>query len=253
MKNLVAQILLPKGLALKSGAFLDDDVVYEVISEVSPYYASVEQVRLEGGQYLSKLSDITLGAMIYQMSKRVDQLAPPELMPPTGAPSMRQGNLVHRSRNIWVIAKSVETLLDNMAGLLGNASQHVLANLSISRSRGNHTADLTVKFNELAKTIKEHEITLRSWGRVMPGGRAKAGFAAKQLAELEKITSRTWQTTGMGANAVSAEMGVGTEGRGKAVRMYASPLINIMRGRQSFGWSRFGYSGSGFILPSLVY
>lgn len=246
MQNLVAQILLPKGLALKNGAFLDDDTVFEVISQLSPYYASVEQVRLEGGQYLSKLSDITLGTMIYQMSKRADQLSPPELMTPRG---IRQGDIVHRSRNIWVIAKSCQELLDNVAGLLGNAAQHVLANLSVSRSRGNHTADMTVKFEELKNTIKEHEITMRSWGRVMPGGHAKGGFAAKQMTELEKITSRTWMVTGMGANSSSAEMSMGTEGRGKAVRMYANPLINIQRGRQSFGWSRYGYSWTGYVLP----
>ncbi len=60
MQNLVLHIALPTGLKLADGRTLMRDITFDVISQLSPYYASVDQVKLEGGPALAKLSDITI-------------------------------------------------------------------------------------------------------------------------------------------------------------------------------------------------
>jgi len=74
MTNIVVKITLPKGLKLMSGAFLPQSLSLEVISDLSPYYASVPQLRLEGGPYMDKLKDTTIAAMIYHISGQSDQV-----------------------------------------------------------------------------------------------------------------------------------------------------------------------------------
>ena len=47
------------------GRTLLDDYTVTVIGTITPFYCSVEQVRLAGGIYLNKVSDTTIAAMIY--------------------------------------------------------------------------------------------------------------------------------------------------------------------------------------------
>ena len=56
------------------GAVLNAPITFDVASQLSPFYASVEQVKLIGGYGIRNLSDITIAAQIYMSSKAADML-----------------------------------------------------------------------------------------------------------------------------------------------------------------------------------
>src|ERR1035441_88851 len=102
MTNLVVRVTLPQGLALTTGAFLDRNLSIEVIADLAPFYASIAQVRLEGGPYMVKMKDTTVAAQIYQSSKEADQKQ--ELLP---MPGSVRGNRFYPARNLWTIGNTV--------------------------------------------------------------------------------------------------------------------------------------------------
>src|ERR1017187_5093725 len=75
MQNLVVNIILPKGLAVEGGAALQDDVTFQVVGEVVPWYCSIDQVRNQGGTYMRSASDISIAAQIYQTGRDADALS----------------------------------------------------------------------------------------------------------------------------------------------------------------------------------
>lgn len=234
IQNLVFHVTLPAGLTLVSGAYLGDAATFDIVSALTPYYASVDQVRLSGGLYLRKLSDLTVAAMIYNCSKEVDLLYPP-------AASLSFSNSPNAfrfvgARNQYVQADTAKSLIENVLGLVGVPSSHILANLSITRQRANEKEGIGQKITSLEETLKLYEPTIRSGGNVVPGGHAKAQFAAKGVFDwTERTPARTWMSTGMGANSSSQDFGSPTGGRGKPVKFFSSPfysppIINLRSG-----------------------
>ncbi len=234
IQNIVFHIVLPSGLTLTNGAYLASPATYDVISSLVPYYASVDQVRLQGGLYLRKLSDLTIASMAYNCSKEADLLYPP------GANvSFSSSPNIFRfvgSRNQYVQALAAKKLIENIMGLYGLPSSHVLANLSITRQRGNEKEGIAGKITSLEETLALYKPTIASGGNVVPGGYAKAQFAAKGVFDwTERTPARTWMSTGMGANASSQDFGSPTGGRGKPVKFFSSPfysppIINLRSG-----------------------
>lgn len=232
--NLIFHITLPEGLTLTSGAYLGEPATFDVVSSLMPWYASVDQVRLQGGLYLRKLSDLTLASMIYNAGKEVDLLYPPgATLSFTNSPNSFR---FLGSRNQYVQALAAKKLIENILGLVGIPSSHILANLSITRQRANEKEGIGQKITSLEETLKLYEPTIRSGGNVVPGGFAKAQFAAKGVFDwTERTPARTWLTTGMGANASSQDFGSPTGGRGKPVKFFSSPfysppIINLRSG-----------------------
>ena len=72
MQNLIFHISLPKGIKLVNGATLMKDVTFDFISQITPYYSTIDMVRLAAGPTLKKLSDITIACQIYRSSNEAD-------------------------------------------------------------------------------------------------------------------------------------------------------------------------------------
>jgi hypothetical protein len=222
VENIVVHITLPKGIKLESGAELKDDVTYDVISSLNPFYASIDQVRLEGGMYIRKLSDITIACMIYQASRDADMFC---FSPPSSS-DVEAYMLYTNARNNWVTAKAAKSLILNVSGLLGTPGAHVLANFSVTRGK-NDGADVAAKLRELEEYLQLYQPVLKSCGHQAPGSRPRTRMAAKGVNDwIERTPSRTWRTTGMGVNTTSADFGSPTGGRGKPVGFYAQPYFS---------------------------
>jgi hypothetical protein len=228
MVNIVVHITLPRGMRLlpvapNGPAILEEPVTFDVVSALSPFYASVKQVQLAGGMYISRLSDLTIASEIYEVSKDVDLLC---LHPPTN-PATDSGMRFLGSRESWVAAKAARDLLLGVSALIGAPGVRTLANMSISRSRGLEGESISERVSSLNKDIALYDVTIRSCGSIVPGGHAKAGMAAKGVMDWsEKTPSRTWKVTGLGANAMSLDFGSPTGGRGKPVAFYSHPYYS---------------------------
>jgi hypothetical protein len=229
--NLVFHIAVPRGLKLQNGAKLYKDVTFDFISAITPYYASIDEVRLTGGAALSRLSDITIACQIYHSSTEADLITPTHV--PTAGPHYAR---FVGSRGHYVCALATRDLLLNITNLLGGAS-HVLANFSVERK-----ADLTKRLDELNDSIKFYEVVIRSGGRTMPGGRPEFRMAAKGVLDwTERTPSRGWMATGMGANVTSMDPGSSTGGRGKPVKFFASPVLSPPMSSMRLGVYQAGY------------
>jgi hypothetical protein len=222
---MVFHVTLPQGLTLVNGAYLGAPTTFDIVSALMPYYASVDQVRLQGGMYLRKLSDLTLASMVYNTSKEVDLLYPPGAQTSfSNSPNVFR---FYGSRNQYVQALCAKKLIENVIGLVGVPAAHILANLSITRQRANEKEGLGQKITSLEETLALYKPTIVSGGNVVPGGYAKAQFAAKGVFDwTERTPARTWLSTGMGANASSQDFGSPTGGRGKPVKFFSSPFYS---------------------------
>lgn len=234
IQNIVFHVTLPAGITLNSGAYLSTPATYDIVSALLPYYASVDQVRLQGGLYLRKLADLTLAAMIYNCSKKVDLLYPPgSQVSFSNSPNAFRFN---GSRNQYVQALATKELIENVIGLVGVPGSHTLANFSVTRQRANEKEGISQKITSLEETLALYKPTIVSGGNVVPGGYAKAQFAAKGVFDwTERTPARTWLSTGMGANSSSQDFGSPTGGRGKPVKFFSSPfysppIINLRSG-----------------------
>ncbi len=232
--NMVFHVTLPEGLTVVNGAYLGCPATFDIVSALTPYYASIDQVRLQGGLYLRKLSDLTLASMIYNCSKEVDLLYPPGAL--TTFSNSPNTFRFFGSRNQYIQALCAKKLMENILGLVGVPASHVLANLSISKQRANNKEGIAQKITSLEETLALYKPTIVSGGNVVPGGYAKFQFAAKGVFDwTERTPARTWMSTGMGANASSQDFGSPTGGRGKPVKFFSSPfysppIINLRSG-----------------------
>lgn len=222
---------------------LQEQVTFDVLSACTPFYASVDQVKLAGGPLIRKLQDITIACQIYNSSQESDLLLLRK--PRSGDDLIRfQG-----AQNQWVQSAAARGLLLNVSTMIGGPGSHVLANFSVTKQKGFESEGVPELLKDLKAKMAEYEITIRSRGRVSPGGHARPGMAAKGVLDWSESTpGRTWITTGMGANAsTGGMMGGGGVGRGKAVKFYASPLFSgMMNGYRLGNWQSGSplYSGA---------
>jgi len=218
--NLILHITLPSGLALTDGETLQQPVTFDVLSAAHPFYASVDQVRLQAGPLLNKAQDITIAQQIYNSSQEVDLL---------NFHRGKEGDaarLFSYARNQWVQAKAAHELMSSLSILQGGPQMHVLANFSFTRTRALPGEGMAEKLKDLKEKLKLYDIAIRSGGKLAPGGHVRPRMAAKGVNDWEERTpSRTWIVTGMGANTQSVDGGGMTGGRGKPVKFYASPLF----------------------------
>jgi hypothetical protein len=240
MTNLILHITLPKGLRAVSGATLLQPVTFDVISKLDPYYATVEDVRLAGGPLLSRLQDLTIACQVYRCSQQTNLITPVHRI----NPHSWEGQRFMGARASYVHDSAAKALLLNVAELLGRPGGHVLANFSVTRQPERESdASVSGKVRDLKESIKQWEVTIRSGGRTLPGGRPMTRFAAKGVMDWsERTPARTWGN-GYGANATSADPGSPTGGRGKPISMFVSPMSS-----SSFSAMRVGVYQSGYPL-----
>ena len=138
MENLIVRIVLPKGLAVDGGAALNEDVTFEVVGSINPWYVSIDQVKLESGSYIRGISDITIAARIYDAGREADTLTyarPP--VPPSGASpgdssfDRYQRFLIARQR--YVAKKVALDLILNVWDVNSSRGVKTLGNFSVTR------------------------------------------------------------------------------------------------------------------------
>jgi hypothetical protein len=222
LNNLILHITLPKGIKTTDGAVLMSDITYDVASALTPFYASIEQVKLTGGVPLRKISDMTLASQIYMASKSADMM---NYHPPK--PSTHPEYLLFlNARNQWVMARAALDLMLSLGNLLNPAS-HVLANFSVTTSKADPGEGVAGKIAGLTSTLKLYDPSVRSGGRTAPGGHARPQMAAKGVMDWqERSPGRTWARNSVGANTESADYGSPVGGRGKPVSYFAHSIYS---------------------------
>lgn len=240
MQNLVLHICLPKGLALTNGQTLMQDITYDIVSQLTPYYASVDQVKLAGGMYIGRVPDLTVAYQIYAASQIADLISPITIGENYYDPSfstlpVNQSKMV-KAINQWVTAAAAQAILLNIIGLIGTPGAHVLANFSVTRGKGDVLETVAARLKDLETDLAWYEVTIRSNGAVLPGGHVPPAMAAKGLNDWGEISpSRTWITSGMGANSKTPDYGSIVGGRGKPVKFAYSPFFSPSYVNYRFG------------------
>lgn len=201
-----------------SGATLMKDTTIDVVSSLSPFYAGIGQVKLNGGTFLRKTSDLTIACAIYNSSQEADLMLPFNFTMPT---DQITANKFIGARTQWVTAKATQDLILNVIGLAGAPGSHVLANFSVSRERTSDAQGIAAKLADLRGDIDKYAVTLASSAATIPGGHPLAGFAAKGSRDFgERTPSRIWTTTGIGVNRKGWDYINLVGGRGKPVNYF---------------------------------
>lgn len=239
MENAVIHIVLPRGLALLDGRTLQEDSDLMVVGSVTPWYASIEQVRLEGGLYLTKLGDLAIAAQIWQASKNADGLSCNYPEPPANPDVLEPNNLAskkwflfHHARNNWVSIRAAADSLHNIYDLLGARGSKTLANFSVTKMSFSRDESMPKKLKDMENEMNKWKIVIQSGGSIGFGGHARSGFAAKGMYDpSDAPPGRLWYTTGMGANRKTA---AGWGSAGKPAK-YGSPTFVNWRAGRTFG------------------
>jgi hypothetical protein len=234
MQNVVVHIVLPKNLRLKNGQILGSETTFSVASELSPFYCSIEQVKLAGGTYLSKLSDFTVASMVYEVSKDADSYSYNEpAYPGTSdpkSPQFKKWRLWINARQNWVTAITAKVLLQNVWDLAGTRGSKTLGNFSINRVALLADEGFPKKVTDLQSEAAQWLIAIKSGGEVGPGGHIRGIIAAKGKWDADSAPpGRLWVTTGMGANQKSFP-GYGSS-NGKPLKYSSAPLTMWRYGR----------------------
>lgn len=232
MKNLFVNVILPKGLRLKNGMHLYQDATFTVTSELTPFYSSVDLVRLTGGPMLNKLPDLTIAGAIFNISQQAD--AHTYSFPPEPAssnpmdPIYRRKQLFLNARSNWVGNTVAADLLGAIADLAGLRGSKTLGNFSVEKLTGVNSEGIPQKVQDLNKEADRWRIVLNSGGDVGFAGHVKGTWGAKALYDVDAPAGRTWAVTGMGANAKTSS-GYGSSG--KPVKYSSGPLLAWRLGR----------------------
>lgn len=232
MKNLFVSVILPKGLRLKNGARLYQDATFTFSSQLSPFYTSVDIVRMIGGPMLSKVPDLTIAGMIFNASQQADShtyVFPPEPQTDDPAdPTFRRKQLFLNARSNWVSNTVAADLVGSIADMAGLRGSKTLGNFSTEKLSGVNSEGIPQKVQDLNKEAEKWRIVLNSGGDVGFAGHVKGGWGAKALYDVDSPAGRTWVVSGMGANAKTA---AGYGSSGKPVKYASGPLLTWRLGR----------------------
>jgi hypothetical protein len=226
-QNLVVRIALPANLALTDKSVMGEEVTFEVTGTITPWYCSIDQVRLEGGAYLRNLSDLTIAAMIYQAGRDCDAIT--YMVPPPGpggetvqGAADEQYMRFNLARQRYTQLTATRNLILNLWDVNMNRGTKTLANFSVSQSSQTKDEEVPKKLTQIQKDIAEWAIVVKSGGNIGRGGRAQSRMAAKNIyGDRDFPAGRTWVTTGMGANEKSFS---GFGSNGKPVK-FGSPSV----------------------------
>lgn len=236
-ENLVIQIVLPKTLALKDGSVMGQEVTFYVASALTPYYASVDMVRLAGGTYLRNLSDFTLASQIYKYSREADVMSFNRPHEPN--PGADETDVAFRKHALWLFARqnyvanraAFESIISVFDTAVSRGSK-TLANFSVHRVSLPKDESVPRRLQELEEQYKGWLPVIKSGGEIAFGGHAKPVMAAKGLYDRsEGPAGRLWMVTGLGANRKSLP---GYGSAGKPFKYMSPPIIQWHMGR-NFG------------------
>jgi hypothetical protein len=233
MENLAVHIVLPKGLRLKNGAVLGKEVTFSVVSAVTPFYCSVDQVRLASGIYLTKILDLTIASQIYESSKDADSQSyvrprrpPAEADPDSQA--VREYQLFVNARQNWVAATAAKALILGIWDLAGTRGSKTLANFSVQRQALVRDEGFPKKINDLQAEADNWLTSVKSGGQIGPGGHARGKMAQKGMYNPDTPPGRLWITTGMGANRRTIP---GYGSAGAPLKYSSAPIVSWRQGR----------------------
>lgn len=226
MENIAVHIVLPKGLRLANGSMLHKEVTFTLVSSITPFYCSVDQVRHATGVYLNKISDLAIAGAVYEASKDADSYSytTPKQPPPEADPEsleVKRYKLFINARQNWVVATAGKALMLSIWDLAGTRGSKTLGNFSIQKQALVRDEGFPKKINDLQKEADTWVIVLKSGADIGPGGHAKGKMVQKGMYNTDMPPGRLWVVTGMGAN-VRTMPGYGS---GQApVKYCSSPL-----------------------------
>ena len=235
--NLVVTIQIPEGFALTNGATTREPMQFQVVSGLTPYYSSVDLVRLHGGIYLRKASDLTIASMVYWASKQADALTWSLPMQPPSFATFTDFQEVHFrnflvARSSWVTFYAARQLIINMFDLNAVRGSKTLANFSVSRQDFSSDSGVPGKLRDLGSQITDWELALKSGGSIGHKGHVKPRMAAKGLYDdSDNTPGRTWLNSGPGANTYSLTGVSSAGGRSKTVKFYSPVVVGNRIGR----------------------
>jgi len=236
MTNIIINIVLPPNLLLMDGSILDQEVSFMLTDQIDPWYASVDEVKLEGGIYLTKLPEITMASQIWNASKFCDALTcheptlPPQLTPyDPGHLGAHKYFLFNTARNRFVSVRAALASIYNVFDLAGVRGSKTLGNFSVTRMSFARDESLPKKIRAMEDELSKWKIVIQSGGEIGYGGHAKAVFAAKGKYDPSDIPAgRQWWVTGMGANHKTMP---GFGSAGKPYKYGTPSFINYRVGR----------------------
>lgn len=240
-QNLIVRIVLPPTLALENKATLEQETTFEVVGSITPWYCSIDQVRLEGGSYLRNLSDLTIAAMIYKAGRDCDAISyfQPHLSM-AGSGSLyndlahQQVNRFNMARQRYTQCVAARDLILNMWDVNMNRGAKTLGNFSVSKSAQTKDEEVPKKLTQLEQDIKEWDPVIRTAGHLGRGNRPTPTMAAKGVyGDSDGPTGRTWMVTGMGANHKSI---AGYGSTGKPVKFGSPSIVQFRFGRYMGGY-----------------
>jgi len=185
--NLVTVTLL-SGIASTAGETFAETIELEFFTGLSPYYTSVNKVKLEVGSLVTEIKDLTSAMAILEASIEADAL--------TFSSIEINSELFKHARREYVTAASAFRLVSNIGG-----------NLLKSKTLG----DLSVTYDtESHKDVLEYlQDMMRKWGdQLMAGGGAQAirgpRMVVKGSRDTDKPTfDRMWEGTGTNKKPVA--------------------------------------------------
>lgn len=125
--NNLVTITLGSGINSMGGLTLDEDYEFWFTTTYSPYYCTLQKIRLDIGAYISSVSDDTINAAIHQGSLGADAL--------TWDKTYISDSYYKYVRTQWTCCKAQETLLLNAAGK-SNLKSKKLADLEVTYATG---------------------------------------------------------------------------------------------------------------------
>jgi hypothetical protein len=239
-KNLIIHITLPKGLKLGNGQVLLQPVTFSVTGGISPYYCSIDQIRLHGGTYMQKLGDLTIASEIYEISKTTDGLTyrfPPAPINPYDvyAADTRKYNRFVDARQKFVSSRAATELILNIWDIAGARGSHTLGNLSIQRQSVMRDEGLPKKLLELETEADKFKIIVQSGGDIGYGGHVPGTMAARGAYGGDPPAGRLWINTGIGIGAGEKSL-PGYGSFGKPVKYSSAYVWEGGYGVFSQGW-----------------
>ena len=180
-KNNLVTVTLSPGIASTSGETFSEAIELEFFTDLSPYYTSVNKVKLEVGSLVTEIKDLTSAMAILEASVEADALS--------FSPTEINSKLFKHARREYVTAASAFRLVSNVGGNL--LKSKTLGDLSVTYDTQSHK-----------DTLEYLQDMMRKWGdQLMAGGGAQAirgpRMVVKGSRDTDKPTfDRMWEGTG---------------------------------------------------------
>lgn len=187
-ENNIIYLTLDRSIAALDGATLGEDYTAYFTTTYNPLYASVRQVRLEIGPFVTDVTDDTINLAIFEASLEANANS--------FQSSLANSSFYIFARHKYSLLLSELILLRALSGdlsLSGKLSK-TLGDLTVSR--GGNLPGILKRAEQIEAELNRWLKTVQSGGDVPPYASMRPGYARKGInAEDAFITGRQWEPT----------------------------------------------------------